>query len=100
MNITFLREAQLEFVQTSSYYDQVLTGLGDRFSEEVDRSINWIAQHPEVCKLRRQGYRRFNIRTFPYYLPYIVRESHIWILAVAHNSRKPVYWLERQKDVG
>lgn len=35
---------------------------------------------------------------FPYYITYVVRESTLWILAVAHGQRKPDYWIERREE--
>jgi plasmid stabilization system protein ParE len=64
----------------------------------VDRSILWIADHPELCRLRPGAYRRINLRVFPYYIPYIVREQTLWVLAVAHGSRKPLYWISRRNE--
>ena|SRR2546425_3247962 len=99
MNITFLREAQLEFLDYISYYEGEQPGLGRRFKNEVDRTLLWVAERPQVCRLRRDGYRRINLRVFPYYIPYIVRGPNLWVLAVAHTRRKPAYWIERKKDV-
>ena len=100
MNIVFLWEAQFEFLDAISYYEREQPGLGQRFKDEVDRSVLWIAERPRVCRLRRGGYRRLNLRIFPYYVPYIIREPKLWVLAVAHTRRKPEYWIERKKDVG
>jgi hypothetical protein len=36
---------------------------------------------------------------FPYYISYIVRESVIWILALAHGHRRPEYWIDRPKTI-
>ena len=45
--------------------------------------------------LRRGGYRRINLRDFPYYVPYLVDGGILWLVAVAHNRRKPLYWISR-----
>jgi hypothetical protein len=95
MKVLFLREAQTEFLNAITYYEGEQPGLGRRFKEEVDRSVVWIASHPEVCRMRDGGYRRLNLRIFPYYLPYIIRGSITWILAVAHKHRQPEYWISR-----
>jgi plasmid stabilization system protein ParE len=71
-------------------------GLGRRFKNEVDCCVSRLAAHPEIGGLRSQGYRRLNLRVFPYYLPYLVREQTLWILAVAHTKRKPLYWISRR----
>jgi plasmid stabilization system protein ParE len=73
-------------------------GLGQRFKDEVDRCILWSADHPELYRLRARSNRRVNLRGFRYYIPYIVREDTLWILAVAHASRKPRYWISRSDE--
>jgi len=99
MIIRFVEEAQREFLEAISDYEEARAGLGQRFKDEVDRCVLWIADHPELYRLRPGGYRRINLRVFPYYIPYIVRGEILWILAVAHGSRKPLYWISRRNEV-
>jgi len=75
MKIRFLKEAQREFLAGIEYYDRQENGLGQRFETETDRAVLWLAKHPLVCPLRRGLYRRLNLRVFPYYIAYVVRES-------------------------
>jgi toxin ParE1/3/4 len=69
--------------------------LGQRFWAEIDRHITWIAQNPEVPRLRDGGDRRVTLSVFPYYLAYIVRDSVIRILSVVHDRSLPEYWIDR-----
>lgn len=46
------------------------------------------------------GYEKVEIRAapvpgFPYRLIYQVTPTRIWVLACAHTSRKPTYWIDR-----
>jgi hypothetical protein len=41
------------------------------------------------------GYRRVNLRVFPYYVAYIVRDPTIWVLSIAHGHSLPEYWIDR-----
>ena len=43
MRITLLQEAQLEFLAAISHDEAERSGLGQRFKDEVDRSLLWIA---------------------------------------------------------
>lgn len=95
LRLVVLAEAQDELLQTALRYETEQQGLGHRFWNEVDRCIGWIHSHHDTPRLRPGGYRRVDLRTFPYYLPYIERGSSIWILAVAHARRRPGYWLDR-----
>ncbi len=54
-----------------------------------------ISVDPERWSLRPDGYRRVNFEQFPYYLPYLLNEEKIYILAVAHEKRSPRYWTSR-----
>lgn len=100
MIIRFVEEAQREFLDAISDYEEARAGLGQRFKDTVDRCILWIADHLELYRLRPGGYRRINFRVFPYYIPYIVRGETLWVLAVAHGSRKPLYWISRRNQAG
>ena len=60
MTVRFIEEAQGEFFDAISYYEKARAGLGRRFKEQVERSVTRIVKHPELCRLRRGGYRRSN----------------------------------------
>ena len=100
MTIRFVDEARREFLDAISDYETARGGLGARFKDEADQSILWVAEHPELYRLRAGAYRRINLRVFPYYIPFVVREQTLWILAVAHGSRKPLYWISRRDKTG
>jgi hypothetical protein len=46
----------------------------------------------------RNGIRLAQFRRFPFALPYLIEEDHIWVVAVADQRRKPQYWSRRLKD--
>lgn len=96
MTIRFVEEARQEFLDAISHYKEIRIDLGSRFKQEVDRSVLWVADHPELYRTRPGSYRRINLRVFPYYVPYIIRGETLWILAVAHSARKPLYWISRR----
>ena len=58
MKITFLQEARSEFIGAIFYQEEIQPGLGQRFKDEVDQTVLWIADHAELCRLRPGGYRR------------------------------------------
>ena len=99
MNVLLVPSAQEEFLEALDHYAEAGPSLGLRFKEETARCIQWIAVHHEHFRLRTGGYRRINLKVFPYYLPFIVRGETLWGLAVAHASRMPEYWIERQPGI-
>ena len=100
MKIIFLEEAELEFTAAISYYDSQQPGLGQRFEEELDRTLNWLAEYPYVCRLRNGRYRRVNLQIFPYYIAYVVRETTVWVVAIAYSGRRPEFWIKRIERIG
>ena len=41
------------------------------------------------------SYPFFVLPRFPFAIPYVVTDEEIVIVAVAHVSRRPLYWLKR-----
>ena len=97
MKIEVLHEAEEELTEAIAYYEEIESGLGVRLKEEVRTVIQWIGENPEIPRLRPKGYRRVNLKVFRYYIPYFIWNGAVWILAVAHGSRHPEYWIERKK---
>ncbi len=97
MKVEILHEAEEELSEAIVYYEEIEAGLGVRLKEELRAVIQWISRNPEVPRLRSKGYRRANLKVFRYYVPYFIWNDTIWILAVAHVSRRPEYWIERKK---
>jgi hypothetical protein len=98
MTLIVLDEAELEFLEAVNYYEEA-AGLGARFRDEVSAGVAWILDNSRGLRLRPGNYYRFNLRVFPYYLPYIIRGENIWLLAVAQAQRKPRYWIKRKTTI-
>ena len=98
MIVEFLPEARAELLDAVAYYESELNGLGLRLWDEVDAHVEWVAENHAVPRLRPGNYRRVNLKVFPYYISYIVRDA-IWIVAIAHSHTRPHYWIARQPAV-
>ena len=99
MTIIVLPQAADEFEDATAYYSDKQSGLGQRFRDEVDRHIHWIAEHAELPRLRPGGYRRVNLRVFPHYIAYVQLGETIWVLAIAHAHREPEYWIDGKQNI-
>jgi plasmid stabilization system protein ParE len=69
--------------------------LGFRFRQLLEGGCEAIARTPLHWNERRGGFRRVNLRGFPYYIAYFIRGQRIIIAAVAHASQHPYYWKKR-----
>ncbi len=99
MKKIILQQAALELNDAVSYYEEQQRGLGLRLKSEINEMVNWIMKNPEMPRIREGGYRRVNLKVFPYYIAYIVRNEVLWILAIAHSHQEPEYWIIRQDKI-
>ena len=59
--------------------------------EEVRKAAIRISDYPEAWSTEKGDVRKYILHNFPYKLLYSIEESHIFIIAVAHQHRKPDY---------
>ncbi len=79
-----------------AYYEAQGEGLGTDFQSEIERCVRSIQEHPRSFPPHNdQGIRRCLVRRFPYTVFYLELDEHIWIVAVAHQRRRPGYWSRR-----
>ena len=88
---------QREVREAGDYYEEEEPGLGDRFWQEFDSHVRWILSNATKPRLRSGGYRRVNLRTFSYYIAYMIRGDVVVLLATAHAARNPEYWIGRMR---
>ena len=64
----------------------------------MSHTIELIVAYPEIGELRpgRRPSRQFQVSGFPYKVAYRIREQDIYVVAVAHTSRRPDYWKGRR----
>ena len=98
MTLITLGDAEKEFAESVLYYESKEIGLGLRFRDEVVEAVHRILRNPELPRLRPKGYRRVNLRVFPHYVAYVIRENTIWIVAIAHGFRRPEFWIDRVSE--
>ena len=60
----------------------------------MDRD-QFLANHPEIPRLRPRGYRRVNLAVFSHYVAYVIRGDIIWVVAIAHAHQRPEFWIKR-----
>ncbi|HEV7587837.1 MAG TPA: type II toxin-antitoxin system RelE/ParE family toxin [Longimicrobium sp.] len=87
--------ARRELRRAVDWYDGEAPGLGDELVAEVDRTLKDIVEYPDAGSPHLAGTRRLLTRRFPYSIIYQVRGDEIVVIAVAHQRRKPDFWLRR-----
>jgi plasmid stabilization system protein ParE len=90
--------ASAELTEAVRWYERKRPGVGDELLKAVAAATELIQRHPEIGTPRRGQLptRQFQLQRFPYRLVYRVREHDLYLVAVAHTSRRPDYWKDRQ----
>jgi toxin ParE1/3/4 len=96
MEYVFHDAARQEFLDSAAYYESKVPGLGERFIVEINRCIELLLDTPEIGTPISEKLRRHVIDdSFPFAVVYAVIGNLLFIVAVAHNSRRPNYWKKR-----
>jgi plasmid stabilization system protein ParE len=98
MNVIFAKPAKLELDDAVAYYELEHSGLGIKFKEEVQKNIERIKKFPQAASIERGEIRKSLLHKFPYKILYSIESDHIFIIALAHQHRKPDYWVDRKSD--
>ncbi len=96
MNYSFHPAAEAEFLESVGYYESKVPGLGDAFIEEFEALAKLLADSPKARQIELQpDIRRASFHRFPLSIIYREMPGGFQILAVAHDRRRPQYWLGR-----
>ncbi|MBU0623007.1 MAG: type II toxin-antitoxin system RelE/ParE family toxin [Gammaproteobacteria bacterium] len=78
------------------YIDEGAYTAADDFLDEIERAMGVLAQFPKVGEAGAYNTRLLPLNKFPYSLIYRLPGDVVRIIAVAHHSRRPVYWAGRR----
>ncbi len=93
--IIFHPEIEKELNSTIDFYNLKVSGLGLEFLEEIERVINLIVKNPDRWSILKYQVRHYVVKQFPYSIFYIYDHSLIYVVAIAHQNREPLYWKDR-----
>lgn len=90
-------EARFDVLEIVEYYENVDgPQLADRFTSELEKFIEYVAERPETFAEIRSGLRRANLSKFPHHIIFqIVDAETIKVLTVKHDRRQPDFGLNR-----
>ena len=99
MKLTWHSEARMELREALAYYrDQAGLDVARRLAQDAKAAAQQVLAYPELGARISHGTRRFVLNDFPYTLIYrvVTGTGTVVILAVAHHSRRPGYWVGRR----
>jgi toxin ParE1/3/4 len=92
----FHPDARVEHLDHVAFYEQRLPGLGARYLDAFDATMERVCGHPDQYPLAYPPrVRKLRIAGFPYSVLFSERSGRVEVLAVAAHKRRPEYWVNR-----
>ncbi len=96
VRVRFHRLASQEYVRALRWYARRSPRAAQRFQDAIDEAVRRIAAAPQSWPIFRGPYRWLRAGRFPYIVYYrLVSSTDVLIVAVAHQQRRPGYWVRR-----
>lgn len=97
MTFSYREQAQNDLTEAIAYYENIRTGLGREFFEEIKRTISRIAELPDMWPPVEENARRCLTDKFQYSIYYRFHEDEqeLLIIAIMHNKQRPGDWKDR-----
>lgn len=96
MRVALARGAQDDLWGAVRWYDGERVGLGNDSLAAVTDALDRVVALPlagSAIRLAGLEVRRQRTIGFPYFIMYIVADDVVRVVAVAHQRRRPGYWL-------
>lgn len=68
----------------------------DDFADELDQALDLLSQFAKLGEPGAYNTRTLPLHSFPYSLIYQLQHNVVRVIAVAHHSRRPGYWVGRR----
>src|SRR3990172_145174 len=100
VKIKVSREAARELEEAATWYEKEQMGLGNRLTDVFEHAIQLLREPnppltPVQGKAARLGGKKLILHRFPFSLITVQFYQTITVVAFAHHSRRPGYWIER-----
>ena len=95
MEVKFNELAVKEMNDAIAYYELQYSGLGAAFKVEIKKAVNRIIKYPKAWLSVDEDIQKYTMHKYPYNIFYSLEKDHLYIIAIAHQHRKPNYWIDR-----
>lgn len=93
--ILLLPEARIEIAEAAIFYRQFSSDLSDDILVKFYQSLDIAAEDPLLFQEDKKGYRKVNLKRFPYKIVFKITGDVLVVMAFAHHKRRPQYWKNR-----
>jgi toxin ParE1/3/4 len=99
MSHHFSAAARDELLHAAQWYlEDGGSVVAERYEWAVKRALELLERMPKIGRPAYPEVRVWALKRFPYTLVYRVQGEEITVVAVAHQSREPGYWIGRSLD--
>ncbi|MGD9889167.1 MAG: type II toxin-antitoxin system RelE/ParE family toxin [Halothiobacillaceae bacterium] len=97
MRLRLHPDAELDVQRAALFYEERAgRALANALLDEYERALGGLLLHPLMGSVVEGGLRRIPLKGFPYSIFYEPVAQEVRVMALAHQSRRPGYWLERK----
>ena len=96
MSYYFHPAAEVEHLESVAYFESKQPGLGVSYLSEFEGNMSAVIEAPYRFPIESEpDIRRIRMKKFPFSILFRELSGTIQVLAIAHNRRRPQYWLGR-----
>ena len=97
MRVSLSDEAQADANAATDWYigDGAFVAAED-FANTLDQAYGLLCDFPSMGEQAIRDTRMLSLHRFPYSLIYRIQGDEIRVIAIAHHSRRPGYWMGRR----
>jgi plasmid stabilization system protein ParE len=93
--VEFHPEAEEDLANAKQWYKQRSRLAARAFATEFAGAVRQIATSPTRWTKTEGEPRRFVLSRFPFSIVYPLEPERVYVIAIAHQRRRPGYWRER-----
>ena len=97
IRVDFTSAAQSELTELIRFYDRQGGTIASDLATELERVVERICEFPDAGAPYSSGTRRILLYRFPVAVVYRARGSTLEVVALAHQRRRPDYWVLRER---
>lgn len=96
--LIFHPAAAREIEEARDWYGERSLSAEQGFLADLNHAVEQVLAAPLRWPRYKAKTRRYVFRQYPYSLIYRTADDLVRVLAVAHDSRRPQYWLHRIRE--
>lgn len=88
-NLEIKEEADLEITEAYLFYESKLSGLGEKFLDQLDIYIKRICENPKHFAIKKKNYREAYLVKFPYLIVFEIEEKNVVVYSIFNTPQDP-----------